>query len=60
MPLHGARGALASRLYESGVPLEVAAEILGHASTETTRRHYLHIGSAQHAAAMRGLDPGNG
>lgn len=56
MPLHGARGALVSRLFEQGVQLEVAAEILGHASTETTRRHYLHIGSPQHYAAMKGLD----
>ncbi len=57
-PLHGARGALVSHMSEQGVPLEVAAEILGHSSTTTTRRHYLVMGSAQQLAAIQALERG--
>lgn len=54
-PLHSARGAMVSTLYEHGVPLEVAAQLMGHANTTTTQRHYLHIADARKADAIREL-----
>lgn len=51
-PLHGARGAMVTTLSSRGVPLEVAAQLMGHSTTETTRRHYLRISDGRAADAV--------
>ena len=51
-PLHGARGAMVTTLSSRGVPLEVAAQLMGHSTTETTRRHYLRISDGRTADAV--------
>ncbi|MCC7173118.1 MAG: tyrosine-type recombinase/integrase, partial [Planctomycetes bacterium] len=41
--LHSLRHSAASRMARHGVPMIVAARVLGHASTEMTSRVYTHL-----------------
>ena len=52
VPLRGARASAASLLLDMGVSIEVVADILGHAKTVTTRRHYAHTTVEARRAAM--------
>jgi integrase/recombinase XerD len=40
---HALRHTFATRLLRSGVPMEAVAELLGHASTQTTKTTYAHL-----------------
>lgn len=50
--LHALRHTTASRMARHGVPLIVAARVLGHASTEMTSRVYTHLGTEDLRAAV--------
>lgn len=52
VPLHGARGTAGSLLLEMGVPEKVISDILGHASIQVTREHYLKSTSEQRGNAL--------
>jgi len=43
---------MGTTLSSRGVPLEVAAQLMGHSTTETTRRHYLRISDGRTADAV--------
>jgi site-specific recombinase XerD len=49
---HALRHSYATRLLRSGVPIEVVAELLGHASTQTTRSTYAHLGLADYRRVL--------
>lgn len=53
VPLHGARGSVATILQAKGVSPRVIADILGHANVTVTAEHYLHSDAAQQDAALR-------
>jgi site-specific recombinase XerD len=40
---HALRHTFATRLLRSGVPIEAVAQLLGHASTQTTKTTYAHL-----------------
>jgi integrase len=40
---HALRHTFATRLLRADVPIEVVAELLGHASTQTTKTTYAHL-----------------
>jgi site-specific recombinase XerD len=49
---HALRHSYATRLLRSGVPIEVVAELLGHASTQTTKSTYAHLGLADYRRVL--------
>lgn len=51
-PLHAARATTGSILSDLGVPPKIIAEILGHAQTSTTERHYVHGDYDTHTRAL--------
>lgn len=53
--LHAARATTGSILSDLGVPAKIIAEILGHAQTSTTERHYIHGDIDSHTRALSGL-----
>lgn len=55
VPLHGARGSAASLLADMNVPDWRIAEILGHGSVQTTRRHYISGTQDSHRLAIGNL-----
>jgi integrase len=55
VPLHGARGSAGSLLADMGVPDWRIAEILGHSSVTTTRRHYIQGTEDSHRLAIGNL-----
>ncbi|MEK9895633.1 MAG: site-specific integrase [Burkholderiaceae bacterium] len=52
---HELRALCAKDLLEQGYPLEVVSKMLGHTSTDTTRRWYLRLTSAERGAIMRNV-----
>lgn len=52
LDIHALRHTAASRMARNGVPLIVAARVLGHASTELTSRVYSHLGVEDLRAAI--------
>lgn len=53
---HAGRHGLASHLLESGIPLPVIAEMLGHADASVTAGTYSHAGEAGHEQARRAVE----
>jgi integrase/recombinase XerD len=49
---HALRHSYATRLLRSGVPIEVVAELLGHASTQTTKSTYAHLDLADYRRVL--------
>lgn len=49
------RATYGSRLFEAGVPEPTIAQLMGHARTHTTRRHYIHRTEDQAIAAVARL-----
>lgn len=49
---HVARHTYATRLLRAGVPIEVVAELLGHASSQTTESTYVNLTSEDHRRAL--------
>jgi integrase/recombinase XerD len=49
---HALRHGYATRLLRAGVPIEVVAELLGHASATTTSQTYAHLEVADHRRAL--------
>jgi integrase/recombinase XerD len=49
---HVARHTYATRLLRAGVPIVVVAELLGHASSQTTESTYVHLTSEDHRQAL--------
>jgi integrase/recombinase XerD len=49
---HVARHTYATRLLRAGVPIEVVAELLGHASSQTTETTYVHLTTEDHRNAL--------
>lgn len=49
---HVARHTYATRLLRAGVPIEVVAELLGHASSHTTETTYIHLTTEDHRKAL--------
>ena len=54
---HQLRHSYASLLADSGVPMRYVAEALGHASTKTTERYYVHLEENAIAKAIRDNAP---
>ncbi len=54
---HVLRHSYASHLVMAGVPLQVAAQNLGHADTRMTERHYAHLAPSYVAEVIRRLMP---
>lgn len=54
--LHSSRHTTASRLVLEGVPLETVAELLGHASVQTTEKYYIQYKVDQQLPAIAALD----
>lgn len=50
---HVLRHGYATRLLRAGVPVEVVAELLGHASATTTSQTYSHLGVEDHRRALQ-------
>ncbi|MFF0658159.1 tyrosine-type recombinase/integrase [Micromonospora tulbaghiae] len=50
---HVLRHGYATRLLRAGVPVEVVAELLGHASTTTTSQIYSHLSVEDHRRALQ-------
>lgn len=55
VPLHGARGTVATAMERQGVPARVVADILGHSDVRVTNAHYLHSDGSQRLAALQGV-----
>ena len=51
---HDLRRAAATLMAMSGVPMDVAQQVLGHRSYQTTQEYYVRIG--QHEAARKALE----
>lgn len=51
-PLHAARATTASLLDHFGVSSTISGEILGHADSKVTERHYIHGDESRHAEAL--------
>ncbi|MBT2233473.1 tyrosine-type recombinase/integrase [Nonomuraea sp. NEAU-A123] len=49
---HALRHSYATRLLRSGVPIEVVAELLGHASPQTTKSTYAHLDLADYRRVL--------
>lgn len=56
MRIHDLRHGTATLMLQSGTPMRVIADQLGHANPETTARVYAHVVEAQQRAAVNGLD----
>jgi integrase len=54
---HVLRHSYASHLVMAGVPLQVAAQNLGHADTRMTEKHYAHLAPSYVAETIRKLAP---
>lgn len=54
---HDLRHTYGSLLAAKGVPLQVIAEVLGHADTRITQRHYAHLHPSHVAKAVRAALP---
>jgi integrase/recombinase XerD len=49
---HACRHSYATRLLRAGVPVEVVAELLGHASPQTTSATYSHLDAEDHRRVL--------
>lgn len=51
MPLHGARHSFATIALQSGVPMKIVSEMLGHSSIRVTADVYSHVSPGMSAEA---------
>jgi site-specific recombinase XerD len=54
---HSLRRSFATYLLNDGVPIDAVADVLGHSSIDTTRRHYAFSSSERRRDAVRGFNP---
>ncbi len=54
---HALRRTFATYLLNEGHPIDAVADVLGHDSTDTTRRHYAFSSSDRRRSTIRGFNP---
>jgi integrase len=56
LTFHGLRAAFLNRLRDRGIPIDVAAELTGHASLQVLMKHYREVPAAETRKAVQALD----
>jgi integrase len=54
---HALRRSFATILLDQGHPIDAIADVLGHASIDTTRQHYAFASNARRRATILAYDP---